>query len=78
MLPVDPPEPLSNHVGELVKVARDRAKILREGAKREVRETDVVAVRPFGYSDGSLLAGGQKYGPEKLDQISVRLKVEHS
>ena len=40
-----------------------------EDAEREAIATDVVAVRPFGYSDSSLLAGGQKYRLEKPDQI---------
>ena len=52
--------------------------MLREDAERGVRATAVVAVRPFGNADESSIAGGQKYMLEKLDQISVRLKVEHS
>ena len=50
--------------------------MLREDAEREARA--VVAVRPFGDADESLLAGGQMYRLEKPDQISVRLKMKHS
>ena len=66
---------LSDHVEALIKEARAQAKILREDAEREARATAVVAVRPFGDANESLLAGGQKYRLEKPDQISVRLKV---
>ena len=38
----------------------------------------MVTVRPFGDDDGSLLAGGHKYRLENPDQISGRLKLEHS
>ena len=51
---------------------------MREYAEREARATAVVAVRPFGDADKPLLAGRQRYRLEKPDQISVRLKVEHS
>ena len=50
----------------------------REDAKREERATFVVAVRPFGDADESLIAGRQKYRLDNLEHISVRLKVEHS
>ena len=50
---------------------------MREDADREARATAVVAVRPFGYADKSLIERGQKYRTEKTYQISVRLKVEH-
>ena len=52
--------------------------MLRGGAEREARATAVVAVRPFGDADESLLAGGQKYRLEKPDQILVILNVDHS
>ena len=52
--------------------------MLREGAEREVRATDVVLVVPFGDDAELLLAGGQKYRLEKPGQILVRLKVEQS
>ena len=51
--------------------------MLREDTKREVRETAVVVVRPFGDADKLFLSWGQKYRLEKTDQISSRLKVEH-
>ena len=51
---------------------------MKEDDNREVIATAVVAVRPFGDADESLLAGGQKYRLEKPDQVLVRLKVEHS
>ena len=38
----------------------------------------MVAVRPFGDSDESLISGGQMYRLDKPNQILVRLKVEHS
>ena len=49
-----------------------------EDSEREARATAVVTVRPFGDADKPLLAGRQRYRLEKPDQISVRLKVEHS
>ena len=52
---------------------------MREDADREARATVVVAVRTFGDVEELLLAGGgQNYRLEKPDQISVRLKIEHS
>ena len=50
--------------------------MLREDAEREARA--VVAVRPFGDADESLLAGGQMYRLEKPDQISARLEVTYT
>ena len=38
----------------------------------------MVAMRPFFDADGLLLAGGQNYRLENLNQILVRLKVDHS
>ena len=52
--------------------------MLKEGAERKARVTAVVAVRPFGDAEKSLLAWGQMYSLEKLDHMSVRRKVEHS
>ena len=52
--------------------------MLREDADREERATAVVVVRPFGDAGELLLAGGQKYSLENLDQVLVRLKVEYS
>ena len=43
----------------------------------EARAKVVVAVRPFRDANKLLLAWGQNYRPEKLDQILVRLKVDH-
>ena len=78
MLSIALPALLSDYVKALIKEAMDQAKMLREDAEREARASAVVAVKPFGDADGSLLAGGQKYRLEKPDQISVRLEVEHS
>ena len=69
---------MSDCVEVLIKKDRYQAKKIREDTDREARATDVVAVRPFGGADKSLLAGGQKYRLEKPDQISVILKVENS
>ena len=77
-IPIDHPSLLSDHVEVLIQEARDQAKILREDADMEARATAVVAVRPFGDADELLIAWGQKYRLENLDQILVRLKVEHS
>ena len=49
---------LTNHVEALIKDSRDQTKMLRGGDEREARATDVVAVRPFGDAEESLLAGG--------------------
>ena len=49
-----------------------------EDAEREARVTAVVETRPFGDVDKSLLLGGEMYRLDKLVQILVRLKVEHS
>ena len=51
---------------------------MKKDAEMEARATAVVAVMPFGDADESLLVEGKKYRLEKPDQISVRLKVEHS
>ena len=51
---------------------------MKGNAEREARVTAVVETRPFGDADESLLLGGQMYRLDKLVQISVRLKVEHS
>ena len=52
--------------------------MLREDSERELIETAVVALRPFGDAEELLLAGGQEYRLEKPDRILVRLKVKHS
>ena len=52
--------------------------MLRGDADMEARETAVVPVRSFGDAEKLFLAGGHMYRPENLDQILVRLKVEHS
>ena len=52
--------------------------MLREDVEREARATDVVSVRPFRDADELLIAWGQKYRLENKDQVSVRIKVEHS
>ena len=44
----------------MIKEARAQAKILREGAEREVIATYVVAVRPLGDAAESLLAVGSE------------------
>ena len=56
----------------------DQAKILREDTEREARVTAVVALRPFRDTDELLLLGGQMYRLEKMDQILVKVKFEHS
>ena len=38
----------------------------------------MVATRPFKDAEKYLLAGEKKYSTEKPDNISARLKVEHS
>ena len=48
------------HVEAMIKEARAQAKILREGAEREVIATYVVAVRPLGDAAESLLAVGSE------------------
>ena len=52
--------------------------MLRENAEREAIVTAVVGVRPFGDADKLLLALGQKYRLFYLDQVLVRIEVEHS
>ena len=76
--PIDSPELLSDHVEALIKEARYQAKTLREDTDREAIATYVVVVIPFGDANESLLLGGKKYRLEKPNQISARLKVEHS
>ena len=58
MLLIDPTALLSNHVEEMIKEARDQAKMLREDDEREARETAVVAASPFGDAVELLIAGG--------------------
>ena len=50
----------------------------RVDVEREARATAVVAMSPFRDAEISLLAGAHMYRLEKLDQILVRLNVEHS
>ena len=51
---------------------------MREYAEKEARETYLVAVWPFGYTEELLLAWGKKYRLDNPEQILVRLKVKHS
>ena len=52
--------------------------MLREDAEREARVTAVVSVRPYEDAEKLVIAGEQMYRLGKPDQISVRLKEEHS